>query len=63
MDGLKSFYSSVEAGMDHVLNSDQKVAYFHNIDYVNSIRKTHCKVTIILTYSKVQQSLISKRLK
>ena len=44
MNGLNSFYSTLKAGMDHVLNSNQKVAYFQNIDFVNSIKKTHCKV-------------------
>ena len=44
MNGLKSFYSSLEAGMDHVLNSNQKIAYFQDNDYVNSVKNTHCKV-------------------
>ena len=44
MNGLNSFYSTLEAGMDHILNSNQKIAYFQNIDYVNSIKETHCKV-------------------
>ena len=46
MNGLNSFYSTLEAGMDHLLNSNQKIAYFQNIDYVNSIKETHCKVKI-----------------
>ena len=48
MDGLNSFYPTVEAAMDHVLNSNVKVAYFQNVDYVNSIKETHCKVQIQL---------------
>ena len=51
MDGLNSFYPTLEAGMYHVLNSNQEVAYFQNIDFVNSIKETHCKVqnSIMLT--------------
>ena len=48
MDGLNSLYPTVEAAMDHVLNSNVKVAYFQNVDFVNSIKETHCKVYIQL---------------
>ena len=52
MDGLNSFYPSLETGMDHVLSSNQKVAYFQNVDFVNSFKKTHCKVfTYLVIYS------------
>ena len=50
MDGLNSLYPTVEAAMDHVLNSNVKVAYFQNVDYVNSIKETHCKVQIQLRW-------------
>ena len=52
MDGLNSFYPSLETGMDYVLSSNQKVAYFQNVDFVNSFKKTHCKVfTYLVIYS------------
>ena len=52
MDGLNSLYPTVEAAMDHVLNSNVKVAYFQNVDFVNSFKKTHCKVfTYLVIYS------------
>ena len=50
MDGLNSFYPTVGAAMDHVLNSNVKVAYIQNVDYVNSIKETHCKVQIQLRW-------------
>ena len=57
MDGLNSFYPSLDAGLDHVLNSDQKVAYFQNVltlqNFVNSFKKTHCKVLTYLQGSTI----------
>ena len=47
MDGIKSFYPTLEAGMNYVLESGSKVAYFQNVDYVHSFKKTHCKVGIL----------------
>ena len=43
MDGLDSFYPVID-GIDHVLSSNQKVALFQNVAFVNSVKKTHCKV-------------------
>ena len=47
MDGIKSFYPTLEAGMNYVLESGSKVAYFQNVEYVHSFKKTHCKVSIL----------------
>ena len=53
MDGNNSFYQSLDAAIDHVLSSDQKVAYFHDLAFVNSFKKTHCKVLIYLQGSTI----------
>ena len=49
------FYQSPDAAIDHVLSSDQKVAYFHDLAFINSLKKTHCKV---LTITYLQGSTI-----
>ena len=54
MDGNNnSFYQDLDDAIDHVLNSDQKVAYFHDLAFVNSFKKTHCKVLTYLQGSTI----------
>ena len=54
MDGNDSyFYQSPDAAIDHILSSDQKVAYFHDLAFINSLKKTHCKVLTYLQASTI----------